>query len=264
MEDRELEGVLEALLFVATEPLSPKRLAQVLGPALAETASLQPPAPDGTEAVEAAGAVEPPQSPIGRIAQALERLAARINEGAGGLTLVRLAGGWQLRTRPEHIGWLRALDKVKNAARLSRSALETLAIAAYRQPLTRAEIEAIRGVDCANVLHTLMERRLIKITGRREGPGRPMVYGTTREFLECFGLNDLSELPSLKDFNELAAGDRLALALGGAGEAEAARAAEDPPTPIIGAGGSEAAGAAGGPPPDPPISELAPVAASGA
>ena len=124
-----------------------------------------------------------------------------------GLQLVEVAGGYQLATRPEHAVWVSRLHRMIREVHLTRPALESLAIIAYRQPITRHEVEIIRGVDCAGVLKTVLERRLVKITGRKPTAGRPLMYGTTREFLQCFGLNDLSELPRLREFEELTAGN---------------------------------------------------------
>lgn len=116
----------------------------------------------------------------------------------GGFFIERVAGGYEFRSRPEFSPWIKALLGA-SPRRLSRAALETLAMVAYRQPVTRGEVEAIRGVDSGGVLSTLMERRLIKISGRKNTPGRPVVYTTTKEFLEVFDLKDLSSLPSLKE-----------------------------------------------------------------
>lgn len=195
MEDRELDGVIEALLFVANEPLSIKRLMDVLG------ASLVPAAP--TQAGEAEES--PSQKEIeGRVGLALERIRTRLDAQSSGIQLVRIAGGFRFMTRPVHGEFIRAMNESKAAAKISRSALEALSITAYREPVTRADIESIRGVDSSNVIRTLLERRLIRIAGRREGMGRPILYATTREFLQAFGLNDLSELPALKEFEEIA------------------------------------------------------------
>jgi segregation and condensation protein B len=166
-EPGRLRGVLESLLFVAGEPVAPRRIAQVLG--LEEEA----------------------------VAQALEEL--RLNPSPeSGLQVVRVAGGYQLCTRPEHAEAVaRFLQPA--AQRLSRQALETLAIIAYRQPITQPEIDAIRGVHSGGVLKTLQERELIHEAGRKETVGRPILYGTTEEFLKHFGLHDLSELPLLEE-----------------------------------------------------------------
>ena len=116
--------------------------------------------------------------------------------------LHEVAGGWQLRTSPDNSDFARRFLRVK-PQRLTRAALETLAIVAYRQPVTRPEIEEIRGVDCGAVVKALLERRLVKILGKKEEPGRPILYGTTREFLEFFALKDLASLPTLREFHEL-------------------------------------------------------------
>jgi segregation and condensation protein B len=118
------------------------------------------------------------------------------------VVLHEVAGGWQLRSSPDNSGFARRFLKVK-PQRLTRAALETLAIIAYRQPVTRPEMEEIRGVDCGAVVKALLERKLIKILGKKEEPGRPILYGTTREFLEFFALKDLASLPTLREFHEL-------------------------------------------------------------
>ena len=175
MEDQEAKPILEALLFVSPEPISIERLQEVLeGMARARIQSL------------------------------LKTLTEEYEQNGHGLQLVEVAGGYQLTTKPECAPWVRRLDEIRTASRLSKPALETLAIIAYKQPVTRPEIEEIRGVDTAGVIKTLLERRLIKITGRREVVGRPLLYATTKEFLEYFGLRDLSGLPSLKEFKEVA------------------------------------------------------------
>jgi len=135
---------------------------------------------------------------------ALEHLARTYEREGRGLRLVQVAGGWQLRTPPEHGPWVRRLLR-ERPPRLSRPTLETLAIVAYRQPCTRLEIEAVRGVDAEAVLTTLIERRLVRIVGRKEAPGRPLLYATTRDFLEVFGLPDLKALPPLRDLGDGAA-----------------------------------------------------------
>ena len=175
MEDQEAKPIIEALFFVSPEPVSIERLQEVL------------------EGVDRA-----------RIQSLLEMLIHEYEQNGHGLQLVEVAGGYQLTTKQECAPWIRRLEEIRTASRLSKPALETIAIIAYKQPLTRAEIEEIRGVDTAGVIKTLLERRLIKIAGRREAVGRPLLYGTTKEFLEYFGLRDLSGLPSLKEFKEVA------------------------------------------------------------
>ncbi len=179
MEDYELKSILESLLFVSTEPLVLDQLVRVL--------ALQEQEPADKE----------------RVLAILQKLQEEYREMGRGLQLVEVAGGYQLTTRPENAPWIKQLHAVRTASRLSRPALETLAIVTYRQPVTTPEIEAIRGVDCSGVLKTLLERRLIKIVGRKEAVGKPMLYGTTQEFLQYFGLRDLSELPPLKDLEEV-------------------------------------------------------------
>jgi segregation and condensation protein B len=164
--------VLETLLFLAERPLSVEELRQATG-------------------------LEPE-----RIARALDQLSGQYREGLSGVVLHEVAGGWQLRTSPLNSGYARRFLRVK-PQRLTRAALETLAIVAYRQPVTRPEVEEVRGVDCGAVLKALLERRLVKILGKKEEPGRPILYGTTREFLEFFALKDLASLPTLREFHEL-------------------------------------------------------------
>ena len=111
-------------------------------------------------------------------------------------------------TKQEYATWIKRLDKTKSTAKLSRSALESLAIIAYKQPIVKSEIEEIRGVETSGVVRTLLERKLVRIVGRKEVPGRPIMYGTTKFFLEHFGLNDLTQLPPLREFTELGESDQ--------------------------------------------------------
>jgi segregation and condensation protein B len=166
-------GVVEALLFVAEEPLPLDRLQEVL-------ADEDPAATEAT----------------------IRELAERLEEEGCGLMVQEVAGGFRLATRPEAHPWIQRLQQVK-PAKLSRPALETLAIIAYKQPITRAEIEAIRGVAVDGVMRTLLERGLIRMLGRKAEAGRPILYGTSAGFLEHFGLKDLGDLPSLKEIDEL-------------------------------------------------------------
>jgi segregation and condensation protein B len=164
-----LDRIIESVLFAAAQPVSLRRLVDILaGPT--------------TKEVQAA----------------LARLLRYYAAGQRGIQLYEVAGGYQFRTARENAEWVRAVFRDK-PARLGRAALETLAIIAYKQPATRAEIEAVRGVDVDGVVSTLLSRRLIKIAGRKEAVGRPLLYSTTAEFLETFGLKDLNELPSLKE-----------------------------------------------------------------
>jgi segregation and condensation protein B len=171
--DEKLTSILESLLFAAGEPVS---LAQL------------------------ANAIE--EVPREKVRKALSEMAAAYAANGRGIVLEEIAGGYQLRTRSEHAAYVRRLLSAK-PPRLSRPVLETLAIVAYRQPVTRPEIEQLRGVDSGGVLDTLIERNLIKIAGRKEAPGRPIIYATTADFLELFGLKDLESLPDLEEFREL-------------------------------------------------------------
>jgi segregation and condensation protein B len=132
----------------------------------------------------------------------LSELKADYESSQRGFTLEEVAEGFQFRTRPVHAEWIKRLKKTKPLA-MSQPALETLAIVAYRQPVVRADVEKIRGVDSGGVLRTLLERKLIKILGKKDVPGRPLVYGTSKQFLEMFGLKDLASLPTLKDVEVL-------------------------------------------------------------
>jgi segregation and condensation protein B len=134
--------------------------------------------------------------------QAIALLQQRYSSGASGVVLVEVGGRWQLRTDPQLAAYVRRLLQVK-PMRLTRAALETLAIVAYRQPVTRPEIEDLRGVDSGAVTKALLERKLIRILGKKDEPGRPLLYGTTKEFLELFSLRDLTQLPTLREFQEL-------------------------------------------------------------
>ncbi|HCU25808.1 MAG TPA: SMC-Scp complex subunit ScpB [Deltaproteobacteria bacterium] len=134
---------------------------------------------------------------------ALQELAAEYRANPSrGIVLAEVAGGWQFRTRPENAALLQQFYQAK-PTKLSKPSLETLAIVAYRQPIIRAEIDAIRGVDSGGVLKTLLEKNLIRIVGKQDDPGKPMLYGTTQDFLELFQLKSLQELPTLKEFREL-------------------------------------------------------------
>jgi segregation and condensation protein B len=137
-----------------------------------------------------------------KIQEALNQISGIHRDGISGLVLYEVAGGWQFRTDPHSAEYVRRYLRVK-PQRLTRAAVETLAIIAYRQPVTRPEVEDIRGVDCGAVIKALLDRKLIKILGKKEEVGRPMLYGTTREFLEFFALKDLSALPTLREFHEL-------------------------------------------------------------
>ena len=173
----ELKSITEALIFVADEPINTKTIADVIDV--------------DREAVEKA------------LAELVEEYDAR----ASGLQLREIAGGWQIATRAEHHENVRAYLKSKPSAKLSLASLETLAVIAYKQPVTVPEILEIRGVQSPSAIKTLLDKRLIVAKGRKETVGRPMMYGTSKEFLIQFGLKDLSELPSVEDFQDLAGGE---------------------------------------------------------
>lgn len=137
-----------------------------------------------------------------QVRAALDDLMAEHDRRAGGICLQEVAGGFQFRTRPELGHWVKKLKGTKPAA-MSASVMETLAIVAYRQPIVKSEIESIRGVDAGHALKVLLEKKLLRILGRKDVPGKPIIYGTTKKFLEVFNLKDLSELPTLRELKEL-------------------------------------------------------------
>lgn len=219
-----LDSILESLLFASSTPLSLRRLVQLL---------------EGPTAKE--------------IVASFGRLRQLYNDGRRGLRLMEVAGGYQLRTAPENSDYVRALLREK-PARLGRATLETLAIIAYKQPVTRAEIEAIRGVDVEGALSSLLSKRLIKIPGRKETVGRPLLYATTPEFLEVFGLKDLNDLPTLKELpigeasdetSESAAPDASGEAEPSTGGGAAAEAAESGGGELAASGGAADPGGEG-------------------
>lgn len=187
-----IKPILEAVLFAAPKPLSPAELAAVFRSAAEQNAQL----------ADVAALRDVREQDIGA---ALEELATEYRSRASGFYPVCVAGAWQFVTAPEYAPWLRALLGTRpRPARLTQPALETLAIIAYRQPITRAEIEEIRGVNVDGVMQTLQERGLIEVVGRAEAPGRPPLYGTTRQFLEYFGLRSLDELPGAQQLRKQA------------------------------------------------------------
>jgi len=169
----DLENIIESLLFVAETPLSQDQLKAAI-----------------------------PEAEPGQIQDAVLALKQAYEAKAGGFYIHEVAGGYQFRTRPAYKEWIRRLLQPK-PPKLSKPAMETLAIIAYRQPVLRTEIEQIRGVNSGNSIRLLMERGLIRVLGRREIPGRPLVYATTPKFLETFDLKNLKDLPSLKEIDEL-------------------------------------------------------------
>lgn len=166
LDDEELARSVAALLFASPEPLGLRRIAELL---------------------------EGPRS--ARVRSALEEVARRLDAAGLPIELREIAGGWQFLTSPEVHATVAKLAKTRKSERLSAAGLETLAVIAYRQPVTKAEIEAIRGVQCGPMLRTLIDRGLVRVTGRAEVPGHPLQYGTTRTFLDRFGLASLSDLP---------------------------------------------------------------------
>ncbi len=173
-----LKSIIESLVFVSETPLSLNRLKAILG-----------------------------DVDLRDIRLALAELKGEYEDRQGGFTLQEVAGGYQFRTRSDFSDWIKKLLK-PSPTRLSRAALETLAIIAYKQPIIRADVEHIRGVDSGGVLRLLLEKKLIRVLGRKDIPGRPMIYGTTKDFLEIFNLKDLSELPSPKEITSLGSPDR--------------------------------------------------------
>ncbi|MBW4054901.1 MAG: SMC-Scp complex subunit ScpB [Proteobacteria bacterium] len=169
----ELPAIVESLIFTAEAALSTERICELL-------------------------------NEFGRdeIRSVLTEMAASYQERGGGFELVEVAGGWQFRTRPAFHSYITRHIKTRTS-KFSQSALETLAIIAYRQPITRAEVEHLRGVDCGGVLKSLLEKHLVRILGKKDIPGRPLIYGTTKEFLEIFSLKDLKSLPTLKEIKAL-------------------------------------------------------------
>ncbi|MGA2091220.1 MAG: SMC-Scp complex subunit ScpB [Endomicrobiales bacterium] len=171
MEKNEVKRIVEALLFAADQPIPEKEFNSILGEIVSGL----------------------------KIDQLIEELSAELDKNASPIEIKFVAGGWQMATRKEFSSWIRRLYREKTTLKLSNSALETLSVIAYKQPITRSDIEEIRGVECGGVLETILERGLVKIIGRKETIGRPLLYGTTQEFLKHFGLGHLSELPSIED-----------------------------------------------------------------
>lgn len=170
----ELVSIVEALIFVADEPITTKLVADIL------------------------------EEEKGAIQAAIEQLASEYEAREGGLQVREIAGGWQISTRTEFHEEVRQFLKTRPSAKLSLASLETLAVIAYKQPVTVPEILEIRGVQSATSIKTLLDKRLIVAKGRKEAVGRPMMYGTSKDFLIQFGLKDLSELPSIEDFEDIA------------------------------------------------------------
>lgn len=172
MEFQEILNIIEVLLFITDKPLSISKIKEIIADNITD------------EDIKIA---------IGKISEDFKKRNSPIE-------VKEVAGGFQFATRPEYSSWIKRLYKDKTRLKLTQSALETLSIIAYRQPITRIEVEQIRGVESSGVIETLLERKLIKIVGRKETLGRPLLYGTTSEFLKYFGLKHLSELPTIEDF----------------------------------------------------------------
>ena len=196
MDESDIRPILENLFFVSGAPIRVETLADIL-----------------------------PEFDKEAILNGIRQIQTDCEEPLRGIELVEVAGGYQFRTKQHWAEWINRLKKVK-AVKLSQSALETLAIIAYRQPVIRPEIEQIRGVDSGWVVRTLMEKGLVKMMGRKDLPGRPMIYGTTKAFLEIFGLNAISDLPTLKEVAPPAAE-------GTEEEAPGEESGESPPQPVL-------------------------------
>jgi len=178
LDEQELKGIIEALLYVSPEPLTVDKVTTVL-----------------------AG---PPRIVVHN---AIRSLQQDYDQEGRGLHIVEVAGGYAMVTRPDCAPWITRLHKAKASAKVSRSAMETLAIIAYKQPIVRAEIEQIRGVETSGVLRTLLDQKLVRMVGRKDIPGRPIMYGTSKVFLQRFGLRDLRDLPPLREFKDLGQGE---------------------------------------------------------
>jgi len=178
-------AVIEALLFGTDEPLGVRQIVEIFG------------MPEEGMSPES---VTPEE-----VLAAIDELNRQYEQADRAVRIVRVAGGYQFATKPEFAPWLGRMLREKSRRKLSVSALETLAVIAYKQPVTKPEIETIRGVNADYVLRTLLERSLVAIVGRASTPGRPLLYGTTREFLKHFGVNDLADLPKPREIDELMA-----------------------------------------------------------
>jgi len=175
MELIEMQAVMEAIIYVADDPVRPEQFKEVF-----------------------------PEENAATIEAALQGMVEAFNARPGGMIIREVAGGYRMTTRPEHHEQIRSYLKTRPNAKLSMAALETLAVIAYKQPVTLAEILAIRGKKSSTALQTLLERKLVAIQGRKPVVGRPILYGTSKEFLIHFGLKNLSELPTLEEFAQMA------------------------------------------------------------
>jgi len=212
MDETQKKRIVEALIVAAPEPVPLARVVEIV-----------------------------PRATTKRVREWITQLNAEYRDQGRGFEIWEVAGGYQMRTLPDLAPWVQQLHKLR-PARLSAAALETLSVVAYRQPITRSEIEDVRGVDVGATLRSLVERKLVRIAGHREVPGRPMVYATTRRFLEVFGLKKLDDLPTLRDLEELMSDEILADATDG--DRPVADADAAPPADGDAGRGSEAASAA--------------------
>ena len=173
-----LDQIVEALIFASDAPLPSKKIKEII-------------------------------SHVGEreMKKSITRIGDKYQETSSPFEIVEVAGGYQIVTRPDYSDWIRKLYISRTKNRLTQRALETLAIIAYKQPITKTEVESIRGVNADTVIRTLIERKLITVTGREKAPGNPLLYGTTRHFLEYFGLKDISDLPKLREIDELLKSD---------------------------------------------------------
>ncbi|NLT66212.1 MAG: SMC-Scp complex subunit ScpB [Acidobacteria bacterium] len=175
MEPVEIQAIMEAIIYVAEDPVKPEQFREIF-----------------------------PEESKDILDQALKTMVESFNARPGGMMIREVAGGYRMTTRPEHHERIRTYLKTRPSAKLSMAALETLAVIAYKQPVTLAEILAIRGKKSSTALQTLLERKLVAIVGRKAVVGRPILYGTSKEFLIHFGLNSLSDLPTLEEFSQIA------------------------------------------------------------
>ncbi len=175
---KNITSIIEALIFASDMPLSSQKIKTI---------------------IEEVGEKE--------IRHSIEEINSRYTESGSALQIVEVAGGYQIVTHPRYESWLKKLYRSRQASRLTQKALETLAIIAYKQPITKQEVEEIRGVSVDSVFHTLIERNLITVSGRKKAPGNPLIYNTTKFFLEYFGLKHLKDLPKLKEIDELLKSD---------------------------------------------------------
>lgn len=169
METNEKKALIESLLFVSGDPVTLQTLKNIA------------------------------ELPETELKQLLDELISDYREKCGGIHIIEIADGYQMVANPQYVSWIRKMMNTSTPNKLSLPALETLAIIAYNQPIIKAELEQIRGVNADGMIKSLLDKRLIKIMGRKEVPGKPLLYGTTKEFLEYFGLKDLTELPTLKE-----------------------------------------------------------------